>query len=171
MKQARLFRSLLCLALLAVLCCAPLGMTHASEDSPRVHMVYMGGNDCKPCVNWRAVEFPNLQQTESYKAIKFSYVVKSIKSPVPPAFLLPDEVKPYKMQLDEASNGLAGSPQVAIIVNDKVFDYYFGSYRSAADVERMLVALRDNTRYPFKPCIKMKANFACDVHGPRFVSP
>ena len=37
-----------------------------------IRIVYMGGDDCPPCVAWRKNEFPKLEKTDAFKAIKFS---------------------------------------------------------------------------------------------------
>lgn len=136
-----------------------------AQDPKQIHIVYMGGDDCPPCLDWRRNELPKLKLTEVFGTIKFSYVVKGIRSPVPFRTFLPDEVKPYKEKLDAAGNGLGGSAQVAILVNGEVFDYYFGSERKADDVERMLLSIRDGTPYPFKRCLKALDFWKCKVHG------
>ena len=129
---------------------------------PAIHMVVMGGNDCPPCVAWRAFEFPKLQQMPAFKSIQYSYVIKGVESPVPPVVFLPDEVKPYKAQLDEAGSRRKGSPQVAIIVNGKVYDYYFGT-RTAQEIESMLLAIQATGKYPFKRCLKVNLARQCEV--------
>ena len=136
-----------------------------AQDPKQIHIVYMGGDDCPPCLDWRRNELPKLKLTEVFSTIKFSYVLKGIRSPVPLRFFLPDEVKPYKEKLDVASNGLGGSAQVAILVNGDVFDYYFGSERKAADVERMLLSIRNGTPYPFARCLKALDFWKCEVRG------
>ena len=128
-----------------------------------IYMVYMGGNDCPPCVVWRSLELPKLRQSETFKSIRFTYVVKVIRSPVPPSFFLPEEVKPYKKKLDFASSGQGGSSQTAIIVDGEVYDYYYG-YRTAAEVEQMIAAIRSGSQYPFNRCLKVNG-YVCDVHG------
>jgi len=156
-QRRRKRRSLLCvvgLALSAGVC----------AQTPRVHMIYMGGNDCPPCVKWRSTELPRLQQMEAFKSIVFTHVQKSIGSTVPPRLFLPSEVKPYKDQLDAASGGQGGSAQVAIIVDGQLYDYYFGT-RSAEDVEKMIVAIRSGTKYPFDRCIKRERSRACALKG------
>ena len=131
--------------------------------SSNIRMVVMGGNDCPPCVAWRGLELPKLQQTTAFKAIRFSYVEKTIKSPVPSSIFLPDEVKPYKEKLDDASSGRIGSPQVAIIVNGEIYDYYFGT-RTADEVEQMILAIKDGGKYPFQRCLKLdRATRKCVV--------
>jgi hypothetical protein len=135
----------------------------AAQTTPaNIHMVVMGGNDCPPCVAWRGLELPKLQQTAAFKAIRFSYVAKAVKSPVPSSMFLPDEVKPYKARLDEASSGRSGSPQVAIIVNGEIYDYYFGT-RSAKEVEQMILAIKDGGKYPFRRCLKRDKSAQCAV--------
>lgn len=133
-------------------------------DTARIHMVYMGGNDCPPCVAWRANELPLLRQTAAFRTVTFSYVQKVIASPVPPSFFLPTDVKPLKEKLDFAGGGRGGSAQVAIIVNDEVYDYYFGT-RSANEVEQMILAIRNGTRYPFDRCLKRDGSKGCSFKG------
>ena len=155
MKKKFLWLFVVCLA-----SWASIGLSQTVPAEPKVHMIYMGGNDCPPCVVWRGLELPKLQQTESFKTIKFSYVTKLIRSTVPASLFLPSEVKPFKDKLDIASGGRAGSPQFAILVDGVVYDYYFGT-RSAQDVDRMLIAIRDQTEYPFKRCTKRGAGNSC----------
>lgn len=138
----------------------------AELAGPSVQMIWMGGNDCPPCVAWRATELPKLSKSSEFQRIRFSYVTKSINASVPPAMFLPADVKPLKAVLDEASAGGVGSPQVAVVVNGVVFDYFYGT-RSAEDVERMLTAIRTGTAYPFPRCIKMhRMGRSCGVPAP-----
>lgn len=130
-----------------------VALSQDTREVPSVHFVWMGGDDCPPCVEWRNTELPKLRASPEFAKIKFSYVRKVIKSPVPPRFFLPDEVKPYKDQLDEASSGRHGSPQAALLVNGQVYDYVQGA-RSAEEIERMLVAVRTGSPYPFVRCLK-----------------
>ena len=131
----------------------------------KIHFIWMGGSDCPPCVNWRRFELPKLKESPEFKKIKFSYVIKMIRSSVPATFFLPDDVKPYKEYLDEASSGRGGSPQVAVIVDGKVYDYFHGE-RSAEELEKMFLAIRTGTTYPFKRCIKASKQWnQCDIAG------
>lgn len=143
-----------------------LTSTEASaQTAPSVQFVWMGGNDCPPCVAWRKDELPKLEKSEEFKGIAFSYVNKVIRSSVPASFFLPAEVKPYKDKLDYASSGRGGSPQAALIVNGEVFDY-FHKARSAVDIEAMLYAVRNNTKYPFSRCLKVSTQWGqCEVKG------
>ena len=131
---------------------------------PKITMINMGGSDCRPCVNWRLFELPKLQATEAFKAITFIHVEKTIGSTVPPRFFLPNEVKPLMERLDIASGGIRGSPQIAILVNGEVYDYYFGE-RSAIDVERMIVSILNSSVYPFERCIRRKSQGQCAEVG------
>lgn len=154
-------------AFLASLCFADLPAAKAQDlaKSPSVHLIWMGGNDCPPCVAWRKRDFPRLEASDEFKNIQFSYVIKTIESPVPPRFLLPSEVKPYKKKLDEASAGLNGSPQAAVIVNGEIYDYFFGT-RSAEKIEEMLRSIRTGTTYPFERCVKLsKERGKCEIKG------
>ena len=151
--------------LLALLPALPAAGAPKDGPPPReVHMVYMGGNDCPPCVAWRKDELPKLEQTAAFRAIRFSYVTKSIRSGVPAAFFLPEEVRPYKAQLDAAGGGNVGSPQTAILVDGKIHDYYFGG-RSAADIEAMRLAIQARTPYPWPRCVRRGSRWACEDGG------
>lgn len=130
-----------------------------------VQLVWMGGNDCPPCVAWRKDELPKLQNLEAFKGITFSYLTKVIRSTVPASIFLPQEVKPFKDKLDYASTGRIGSPQAALLVNGEVFDYFHGT-RSAEEIESMIFAIRTGTTYPFKRCLKTSSQWQkCDVRG------
>lgn len=130
-----------------------------------VQLVWMGGNDCPPCVVWRKDELPKLKESAEFKAITFSYVVKLIRSPVPSRIFLPADVKPFKDKLDYASSGRIGSPQAALLVNGEVVDYFYGT-RSAQEIESMLLAVRTGTKYPFERCLKVSTQGRkCDIPG------
>ncbi len=142
--------------------CVPLlvACPLAAGADHRIHIVYMGGNDCPPCRAWRATELPKLEKMEVFKRGQFTYVEKLIKSGVPPSLFIPAEVRPYKDQLDEASNAMIGAPQTAIFVDGKVYDYYWGT-RTAADIERMLNAIYDGKPYPFDRCVRRETQTKC----------
>ena len=136
-----------------------------SESTPAVHIIWMGGADCPPCVVWRREELPKLKASMEFARVKFTYVDKVVQSAVPPRFFLPEEVKRYKEKLDEASSGRRGSPQAAIIVNGEVYDYFHGT-RSAEEFERMLAAIRMGREYPFKRCLKISTEWKrCEIAG------
>ena len=144
--------------LLAIALAMPGGATAA--QGPRVHVIYMGGDDCPPCVAWRANELPRLQKSELFKRVRFTFVVKSIRSPVPAAIFLPSDVAPFKDKLDRASGGRSGSPHFAIMVDGEVYDYYFGT-RSAEQMVHMLTAILDNEPYPFTRCLRIGSGGKC----------
>src|ERR1700751_1741266 len=116
-------------------------------EPSRIHFIHMGGNDCPPCVAWREFELPKLQASEVFRSIRFSYVIKTISSPVPSGLFLPSEVRPLKEKLDIAGGGNGGSPQQVLIVNDAVYDYWWKP-RTAEEIERMIVALENGMPYP-----------------------
>ena len=74
--------------------------------------------------------------------MRFTYVVKSIKSPVPAAFWFPQEIKHLRDPIFDASKGRAGSSQNAILVNGKVVDFWHGS-RDASAIALKIRSLRD----------------------------
>ncbi len=146
---------------------APLApaQAQAPASAPEVHLVWMGGNDCPPCMAWRAFDLPKLKASPEFQRIRYSYVTKAVTAPVPPKFFLPEEVRPYKEILDTAGAGGSGSPQAAVIVDGQVFDYFWG-VRSAEQIEAMLRAIRTGEPYPFARCIRMKSQGrSCEVRG------
>jgi len=165
MPIVRILKSLCLCGGLAAGTLPAIAQHRADLHAPVIHVVYMGGDDCPPCKAWRQSELPKLEKTEAFKSIRFSYVLKSIRSAVPARFFLPAEVKPYKEQLDAASAGRTGSPHFALIVNGAVYDYYFGT-RSAASVEEMILAVQNGDPYPFDRCLKLSASTGqCAVKG------
>jgi hypothetical protein len=149
----------------AALCAGVFGTAHAQTPAAtQIHFIWMGGDDCPPCVRWRKEELPKLQASPEFKHMRFSYVSKVIGSAVPPKLFLPDEVDPYKDQLDEASNRRIGSPQAALMVNGVVHDYFFGT-RTADQITDMVEAVRTGrpADYPFPRCLKVaKTGRTCD---------
>jgi hypothetical protein len=141
------------LALAAVLLLAQPVFAREPIAPERIRFIHMGGNDCPPCRVWRAVELPKLQQSPAFHSVRYSYVTKTVGSPVPSEAFLPDEVKPLKAKLDYASGGRNGSPHQVIVVDGEVFDYWFGD-KSAEQIEAALAALVEGTRYPHRRCIK-----------------
>lgn len=145
------------------LCMLWAGVARAAE--PAIHFIWMGGNDCPPCVRWRKDELPKLQAAPEFKGVRFSYVNKVIGSSVPPTIFLPDDVVPYKDQLDIASNRRVGSPQAALMVNGQVYDYFFGT-RTAEQIVDMVESVRQGTAYPFPRCLKVALKGrGCDMPG------
>ena len=141
------------------------GLPAGQAIGPKIHIIWMGGDDCPSCREWRFKELPKLEQSPEFKKVKFTYVQKPIKSSVPARFFLPDDVAEYKDKLDKAGAGHAGSPQVAIMVNGELFDYFLIP-RKAVDFEKMLVAIRTGAQYPFSRCIQYSTEWGkCGVYG------
>jgi hypothetical protein len=145
-------RAALPVFLTAVLACSP-AFAGKRISPERIRFIQMGGDDCPPCREWRAVDLPRLQQSRAFSRIWFSYVVKSIRSPVPPAAHLPYDIQHLKAKLDYASGGRASSPHQVILVDDEVYDYWFGA-SGADEIEARIGALVNGTRYPYRRCIK-----------------
>jgi hypothetical protein len=154
--------------LAAIVLVGTVRSVEAGNDPRTVIFVHMGGNDCPPCVAWRANELPKLQASEQFRKIRFAYVVKTIKAPVPPAAFLPPELRPFKDQLDFASGGRGGSPHQAFIVDGKVYDYWFGP-KGAEEIEAAVTAILDGTRYPHRRCLKRTGggDRSCEIRAPR----
>jgi hypothetical protein len=165
--MATMFSKLISASLTGLLCAAasyaqsPATQEGAkSLDKREVHLIYFGGPDCPPCVAWRQDELPKLEKTQAFKSIKFSYVRKTIGSPIPSSFFLPDEVKPYKDKLHYASNGRGGSPQAALMVNGEVYHYLI-SVHSAEQYAQMILAAQNGTKFPAERCIRRANNREC----------
>jgi hypothetical protein len=161
---------------LAGIALASLFPTFAQAAKPApatlvIDIVHMGGNDCPPCVEWRRTELPKLQAAPEFKTIRFTHVTKSVRSAVPPALFFPSEVKHLQPVLKEASNGISGSPQQAILVNGKVVDYWFGAGKGEADkLVAMVRAIQAGKTLPRPTCQKLKTSSSCQTPGPMKVS-
>lgn len=131
-----------------------------TATGPSIQIVYMGGDDCPPCRVWRALELPKLQKSEAFRRVGFHYVVKSIRSSIPPTWALPEGTKEFKEKLDIASNRSMGSPQTAILVNGVVYDYFWGT-RSAEEFEKMILAIESGSKYPFQRCLQLYERGSC----------
>ena len=145
-------RAAVLLFLAAVLACSS---AFARKPIPpeRIRFIQIGGDDCPVCRAWHSTELPRLQQSPAFSSIWFSYVVKSIRSSVPPQAYLPYDIQHLKTKLDYASGGRAGSPHQVIVVDDEVFDYWFGA-SGAEQIEARIAALVNGTKYPYRRCIK-----------------
>jgi hypothetical protein len=145
-----------------------MAQSTASETSvsakPSIHIIHMGGNDCPPCIAWRATDYLKLKDSSIFKSVNYTYVTKSIQSQLPSSFFLPDDVKPHKDKLDIASGGNRGSPQAAVLVNGEVYDYYFGT-RSAVQIEKMIQSIQNTTPYPEKRCTRRLKGWSCAENG------
>ena len=154
------------LLLAALLACSP-ALARKPISPERIRFIQMGGDDCPPCRAWRAAELPRLQQSPAFGSIWFSYVVKAIRSPVPPAAYLPYDIQHLKAKLDYASGGRAGSPHQVILVDDEVYDYWFGA-SGAEQIEARIAALVNGTKYPYRRCIKRTGlkDQSCEISPP-----
>lgn len=130
------------------------GAAAKAVNSDRIRFIHMGGNDCPPCVAWRAMELPKLEKSPTFLAIQYSHVIKAIRSPVPSAFFLSADVKPLKARLDHASAGKSGSPHQVLVVDGEVHDYWFGTL-DAAQIEAKIAAITGGTKYPGPRCTRL----------------
>lgn len=155
------------LILAAVLACSP-AFARKPISPERIRFIQIGGDDCPVCRAWRAEELPRLQESPAFSSIWFSFVVKSIRSPIPPEAYLPYDVQHLKEKLDYASGGRAGSPHQVIVVDDEVFDYWFGA-SGAEQIEARIAALIKGTKYPYRRCIKRSGlkDRSCEISPAR----
>ncbi len=161
-KDSRPLLSRRALWLALAICCAPAVAQEEGRKEPQIDFVNMGGNDCPPCVLWRATELPRLQALPEFKWIRYNHVVKTIQSPVPAAFFFPSEIKHLQPALKQSSNGWSGSPQQAIVVDGKVIDYWWGTGRgSAEELAAMFRAIRAGQPLPRKVCAQLDTRTTC----------
>jgi hypothetical protein len=129
--------------------------------APQIHVVYLGGNDCPPCVAFRIDELPKLKQSPAFSKMQWTSITKTIYSPIPASFFLPSHVKPLRDKLLEATSSAGGSPQTIILVNDEVFDVFLGT-RNTQFYERMVASILDpKIKYPMQRCLKAKIGAGC----------
>lgn len=141
---------------IGLLICQSQAFADEAPLTRKIHLIWMGGNDCPPCVEWRKTQLPLLQANPLFQQIQFSYVTKSINSPVPARFFLPDEVKPYKEILDEASQNNGGSPQFAWIVDGQLYDYQFGTKPASTLIEMIRHMNSGQGKAPYIRCLQRK---------------
>lgn len=132
----------------------------SAQALSRVHMVYLGDDDCPPCRWWLLSDLAQLKQSPAFQQIRFNHVKKRIRGAVPPLAFLPDEVRPLKPQLDAANAGTPGSAQVAVFVDGRLHDYFFGT-RTAPEVLDMLDAIATGRAYPFPRCLQISHGGTC----------
>jgi hypothetical protein len=145
---------------------APALAQTAAAKPVRIDFVSIGGNDCPPCVVWRAVELPKLQALPEWQMIRYHYVTKSIQSPVPSAFFFPSETRHLQPALKEASNGWSGSPQQALLVDGKVVDYWYGTRKGDPHaLAAMIRALHEGKPLPRDTCAELDSRTTCKKPG------
>ena len=134
-----------------------------TQPIKRIHVVYFGGNDCPPCVAFRASEFPKFASSVEFSGVIWSNVTKSVGSAVPSSFFLPSEVKPLRDALLQATGGNAGSAQVVIFVDRKVHDVFWGS-RDAGFYQKAVRSITANSEpYPGERCTERGQGWVCKV--------
>lgn len=159
-------KACLAMAMAAVALWATSVLGQQAPEPIRIDVVHLGGNDCPPCVLWRAIELPKLKAMPEWHLIRFHHVTKAIQAPVPPAFFFPAETKHLQPALKEAANGWSGSPQQAILVNGKVVDYWYGSSKGDAQTIAAIVrALHEGKPPPREPCAQLDTRHTCKKPG------
>jgi hypothetical protein len=134
---------------------------------PVIDLVNMGGNDCPPCVAWRKTDLPKLQAMPEWQAVRYTHVTKSVKSAVPPALFFPSQVQALQPILKEASNGISGSPQWAVLVDGKLVDYWFGTGKAEpAELASMVRAIQRGKPLPRPTCVQLQTSRVCKTPGP-----
>ncbi|MDO8279531.1 MAG: hypothetical protein Q7T63_15550 [Burkholderiaceae bacterium] len=111
----------------------------------RIDYVYMGGNDCPPCIAWRQTELPRLKAMPEFQLVHFTYVNKSIRSPVPGAVWFPHEIRALREPIFVASKGRTGSPLNAIVVDGRVAIFWWGAW-AAEDIAKTVREIHSGIR-------------------------
>lgn len=133
----------------------------SEAKAPHIHVVYFGGNDCPPCVAFRGAEFPKLEKSPAFAKLQWTFVTKTVGSPIPSSFFLPAHVKPHRDKLFEATGGRGGSAQVVILVDGEVFDVFHGSGDAAFYTQMVASVLDAKIAYPGERCLKRDASRSC----------
>ncbi len=138
-----------------------------TNPAPKILFVVFSGSDCPPCNAWQAADLPKLKAMEVYKSIQYIHASKAIKSQVPPRFFLPESVKHLKEKFDVASGGQTGSPLAALVVNDVVHEFWYGT--SGSDpvlMEKKIKSILQGSPYPIQRCIEMDGRHGCKAFAP-----
>jgi hypothetical protein len=104
---------------------------------PRVDFVYLGGSDCPYCRGWEAFDLPKLKASPLFQQVRFTHVVKVIRSPVPSSFWFPAEIKHLREPIAEKLKG-AGSPMFAILADGKVVASWIGTRKSPEEILQII---------------------------------
>jgi hypothetical protein len=134
----------------------------------QIQIVFFGGDDCPICRSWLAQERPQWLASSAAKSVHLVVIDKSIKSRLAQITSWPSSIgNPLRAQLINASSQRAGSPFLALIVNDQLIDFFFGA-PSAAFLGTLVEGVRGNVPYPTQPCLQLGRKFAdeCAVFGP-----
>ncbi|MDP3135220.1 MAG: hypothetical protein Q8N17_02670 [Burkholderiaceae bacterium] len=116
-----------------------------SGAAPRIDYVYMGGNDCPPCIAWRQTELPRLRTMPEFQLLHFTHVNKSIRSPVPAAIWFPREIRNLRDPIFVASKGRTGSPLNALVVDGRVASFWWGTW-AAEDIAKTVREIHNGSR-------------------------
>lgn len=133
-----------CLAALGWMTATAAWSTNGSA-ARRIDYVYMGGNDCPPCIAWRQTELPRLRAMPEFQLLHFSYVNKSIRSTVPAALAFPREIRALREPIFAASKGRTGSPLNAIVVDGRVAIFWWGAW-TAEDIAKTVREVHNGIR-------------------------
>ncbi|MBC5765119.1 hypothetical protein [Ramlibacter albus] len=117
---------------------------------------------------WRATELPKLKKLPEFAQMRFTHVIKPIRATVPAADAFPPQIRHLQPVLAQAANGVTGSPQLAILADGKLVDYWIGistSRSDASDIAATVRALMAGEPAPRATCKKLASSTACLTPG------
>ncbi len=97
--------------------------------APEVDLVYFGSPSCPVCAGWKKFDYPKLTSSAAFQKVRFTEVVKAIKSPIPSSSDFPSMIVGYHDAIANSFHGAVGSPMFALLVNGAVVDSWRGLER------------------------------------------
>lgn len=113
--------------------CFSLAASSQGTRKKQIDFVYFGAHDCPSCVSWKAIDLPKLKGSSLFGQVRFTEVVKGIRSPIPSAYWFPEEIKHLREPIAEKIKG-AGSPMFAILTDGQVVASWKGTRKSPEEI-------------------------------------
>ncbi len=96
---------------------------------PEIDLVFFGSPSCPVCAGWKRFDLPKLSSSATFQKVRFTEVIKAIKSPIPSSSDFPSGIARYHDAIANSFHGAVGSPMFALLVNGTVVDYWRGVER------------------------------------------
>ena len=108
---------------------AGAGACAQDNGTPQVDLVFFGSPSCPVCAGWKRFDLPRLNGNASFQKVRFTEVIKAIKSPIPSASDFPPGIAAYRDAIANSFHGAIGSPMFALLVDGAVADSWRGLER------------------------------------------
>jgi hypothetical protein len=133
-----------------------------------VQLLFFGGSDCPVCRAWQAAHWPQWQASPEAKLAQFVFIDKTVKMDLNAIKFWPNLISPaLRQSLIKANGARRGSPQMALVVNGELVDFFYGP-REASTLAAMVRGARGESLYPSRPCLQLgpSAMDECSLDGP-----